>query len=95
MFKTRTRANVARTITISIPADLVKQARALAKQESRSLSELFREAFRTYRAQRMDEALKRIQAAGQARKHLGYTPEEVERLVHEVRAERITRDRTR
>ncbi len=95
MSQTKTRANVARTITISIPADLVKQARALAKQESRSLSELFREAFRTYRARRMDEALQRIQAAGQARKHLDHTRDEVERLVHEVRAERITRDGTR
>ena len=91
----RTRANVARTLTISIPADLVKQARELAKQESRSLSELFREAFRTYRSQRIDEALKRIQAAGKNRNHLGYSAADVERLVHEGRAQRTTHRKMR
>jgi len=91
----RTRAIVARTLTISIPADLVKQARQLAKQESRSLSELFREAFRTYRAQRIDEALRRIQTAGKGRNHLGYASADVERLVHEGRAQRTAHRKTR
>jgi predicted DNA-binding protein len=40
-----------RVYTISLPAELAQKAEALAKRDSRSMSELFREAFRTYYAQ--------------------------------------------
>jgi len=40
-----------RVYTISLPPELAKKAEALAKRDSRSMSELFREAFRTYYAQ--------------------------------------------
>jgi metal-responsive CopG/Arc/MetJ family transcriptional regulator len=38
-----------KTITVSFPVELAEQAEQLAKTESRTMSELFREAFRTYR----------------------------------------------
>ena len=38
-----------KTITVSFPVELAKQAEHLAKTESRTMRELFREVFRTYR----------------------------------------------
>lgn len=77
-----------RTFTISFPSDLAKQVEQLAQQESRTTSELFREAFRTYRAQQLRKVFAEFNALGRKDKHKGYTPEDVERLVHEVRAEK-------
>ena len=83
-----------RVFTISFPEDLAQQVDQVAKQESRNISELFREAFRSYRMEkirkRMDEDLK---YAKQRNVH-GYTSDDVERLVDEVRAEEY-RKRTR
>jgi metal-responsive CopG/Arc/MetJ family transcriptional regulator len=46
--------------TISLPPDMAEQVVAAAKAESRTISELFREAFRTYRAQRIQTLLKTV-----------------------------------
>ena len=71
--------------TISLPPDLAAQVVEVAKAESRTISELFREAFRSYRAQRIRELLEASEREGRRRNHRGYTPEDVETLVHEVR----------
>lgn len=42
-----------RTITISLPAELSKEVERVAKAEHRTVSELFREAFRQYEARRI------------------------------------------
>ena len=76
-----------RQFTISLPPDMAEQVVAAAKAESRTISELFRAAFRTYRAQRIQTLLNASQAEGRRRKHQGYTQDDVERLIHEVRAE--------
>lgn len=80
-----------RQFTISLPPDMADQVLAAAKAESRTISELFREAFRSYRAQRIQALLNTSQAAGRRRKHQGYATDDVERLVHEVRAESRSR----
>jgi predicted transcriptional regulator len=82
------RAGTSRTFTISFPPDLADQVDRLAKKESRTTSELFREAFRAYRAEQLRSILEESNAEGRARGHNGYGPEDVERLVDEVRAER-------
>ena len=41
-----------RTITISLPMAMGKEIETLAKEEHRTVSELIREVFRQYRAQR-------------------------------------------
>jgi len=51
----RTRAS--RVFTISFPEELAKQVVAVANEESRTISELFREAFRTYRVERAQRKL--------------------------------------
>jgi hypothetical protein len=66
---------------------MAEQVMAAAKAESRTISELFREAFRTYRAHRVRTLLEASQQEGRVGGHQGYTPDDVERLVGEVRAE--------
>lgn len=80
-----------RQFTISLPPDLACQVTAIAKAESRTISELFREAFRTYRAGRVRALLDASQEAGRRTRHLGYGPEDVERLIHETRKRKSPR----
>lgn len=84
-----------RTFTISFPSDLASQVEQLAEQESRTTSELFREAFRTYRAQQLRKVFTEFNEVGRKDKHKGYTPEDVERLIQEVRAEKTPGRRSR
>jgi metal-responsive CopG/Arc/MetJ family transcriptional regulator len=78
----------AKTISITLPPDLLVKAQAIAQREHRTISELFREALQSY--MRVDpewEALlRRTRASGQA---LGITSEaDVERLSDEFRHEK-------
>ena len=43
-------ARKSKVYTISLPPELARRAEALAQRDSRTMSELFREAFRTYSA---------------------------------------------
>jgi hypothetical protein len=62
-------------------------AEFLAKHENRTMSELFREAFRVYHASRIDFIMDETAKYAATRNPHGYTEDDVERLVHEVRAE--------
>lgn len=66
--------------SITMPPEMGKQAEALAKRESRSMSELMREAFRRYQLQ---EAERRLLADPARSKHLA----ELRRVVAELRQE--------
>ena len=76
-----------RVFTISFPEDLACQVEQVAKQESRNISELFREAFRSYRFERMrrNAAISRSAAAANATHR--HRQDEVEGFVDEVRSE--------
>ena len=76
-----------KTITVSFPVELAEQAEQLARTESRTMSELFREAFRTYRAAAVRKRLAAGKAYAQGRAPHRYTESDVERLVDETRAE--------
>ena len=78
-----------RTLSVTLPPDMLKRAQSIAKKESRTMSELIREALRHYE-RRSDlsgawwddvNAYGRAQAARQ-----GIREQDVDRLVHEVRA---------
>lgn len=84
-----------RQFTISLPPELAEQVTATAKAESRTISELFREAFRSYRAGRVRTLLDASQQAGRRKRHMGYTPDDVERLIHETREEEARPQRKR
>ena len=76
-----------KTITVSFPLELAEQAEQLAKTESRTMSELFREAFRTYRIAAARKRLAAGNAYAQGRTADRYTEADVERLVDETRFE--------
>ena len=81
------RSRASRVFTISFPEDLATQVEEIARQESRNISELFREAFRTYRLERIQRKLATTRAAVAARTGPRYTEDDVEELVDEIRTE--------
>lgn len=83
------RIRTSRVFTISFPEELAKQVVAVADEESRNISELFREAFRTYRIERAHNKLETIRAAVAAHGPSRYTEDDVESLVDEIRSERF------
>ncbi len=76
-----------KTYTISLPPDLALKAESLAKQESRSMSELFREAFRSYCNRRTQEAFEEAAIYAATLNPHGYTEADIPRLIREVREE--------
>jgi predicted DNA-binding protein len=81
--------------TISLPPELAQRAEALAQRDSRTMSELFREAFRTYSAQQARRTLDELGEYAAARNPEGYAEADVPRLIREVRAEKPRRRRVR
>ena len=75
-----------RILSLSFPPDLVREAERVAKEEGRTKSELFREAFRRYVEERRWRGLQRY-GASRARR-LGVTEADVERTVREFRRSR-------
>jgi hypothetical protein len=82
-----TQSTTRRTFTVSFPAKLAEQVERMAEDESRTMSELFREAFRAYRLQKFELALAKFRSADNDTNPHGYGPDDVVRLVREVRAE--------
>jgi CopG family transcriptional regulator / antitoxin EndoAI len=75
------------TINLSIPRDLLERADREAKKESRSRSELMREALRKYLEDRA--SLDNLLAYTHAHvKKLGLVPEDVEAIIQEDRKAR-------
>jgi CopG family transcriptional regulator/antitoxin EndoAI len=73
-----------RVYTISLPAELAQKAEALARRDSRTMSELFRDAFRTYYAEESRRTLEEIGEYAASR-NPGYTQADVPRVIAEVR----------
>lgn len=79
---------VAKTVSITLPPDLLEKAQEVAQREHRTMSELFREALRRYMTTdpEWESLLRRTRAAGEA---LGIASEsDVERLSDEFRREK-------
>jgi len=75
----------AKTVSITLPPELLAKAQAVAERESRTMSELFREALRRYMTAdpEWDGLLRRTRAKGAA---LGIGSEaDVERMSDEYR----------
>jgi metal-responsive CopG/Arc/MetJ family transcriptional regulator len=82
-----------RVFTISFPEDLAQQVEKVAQEESRTISELFREAFRTYRVDRAHRSLEKTRAEVHARGPQRYTEEDIEGIVDEIRSEMYSQRR--
>jgi len=76
------------TLSVTLPPEMLRRARNLAKKESRTMSELIREALRHYeRRSWWDE----VNAYGRTQaRRAGIEEGDVERLIHEERANRRT-----
>lgn len=75
-----------KAISITLPEPMLDSAKARAKKENRTMSELVREALRRYEA---SQWLAEMQRYGQERAAaVGVTEEDVDRVVHEVRSDR-------
>jgi len=78
-----------KTLSITIPPEMLTRAEALARRESRTMSELVREALRYYERQRWWEE---TNAYGRARaKALGIRERDVAGLIHEERQDKRRR----
>ncbi|HEV2991457.1 MAG TPA: ribbon-helix-helix protein, CopG family [Candidatus Angelobacter sp.] len=80
------RSRSSRVFTISFPERLAREVDQVAKEESRNLSELFREAFRTYRAERIRQRLIIDRQYAQSRNSREYRKADVEHFVDEARS---------
>jgi metal-responsive CopG/Arc/MetJ family transcriptional regulator len=87
----KSKPRTSRVFTISFPEELAKQVVSVAEEESRNISELFREAFRNYRMERIHRKLEKFRAAAASRGTVQYTEQDVEALVDEIRAENYAR----
>ena len=88
-------ARKSKVYTISLPPELAQKAEALAQRDSRTMSELFREAFRTYSAQQARTTLNELGEYAAGRNPKSYTEADVPRLIQEVRAEKPRRRKVR
>ena len=75
-----------KTYTISLPPELASKAEFLARRDSRSMSELFREAFRNYYAQQSRLTLEEANRYAASRNPSGFSEEDIPALIREVRA---------
>ena len=87
-------ARKSKVYTISLPPELAQKAEALAQRDSRTMSELFREAFRTYSAQQARRTMDELGEYAEGRNPKGYTEADVPRLIQQVRTEKPSRRRT-
>jgi Arc/MetJ-type ribon-helix-helix transcriptional regulator len=76
-----------KVLSITLPEPMLDSARKRAKKENRTMSELVREALRRYEA---SQWLSEVRAYGQERAMAAgiLTEEDVDRVIHEARAER-------
>ncbi|HEX4004903.1 MAG TPA: ribbon-helix-helix protein, CopG family [Acidobacteriaceae bacterium] len=87
--KSRPAKRRSRVYSISLPPDLAARAEAIAKAESRTMSEVFRDAFRVCLRDRdrVRNMFDEIREYVKTLPPTPYTEEDVPRLIKEVRAE--------
>jgi len=76
-----------RVFTISMPPEMAQAAETMAKHQRRTMSELMREAFRTYQKDEISRFFDEMGEYAKTRNPYGYTEEDIPRLIEEVRAE--------
>jgi predicted DNA-binding protein len=79
-----------KVFTISMPPEMAAAAERLARRENRTVSELFREAFRAYDERQVGKFIDEMGEYARTRNLQGYTEADIPRLIDEVRAEMRT-----
>jgi predicted DNA-binding protein len=82
-----TASRISKTYTISLPPELASKAEFLARRDSRTMSELFREAFRIYYTQQARQTLEEINQYAVTRNPKAYTESDIPQLIREVRVD--------
>jgi predicted transcriptional regulator len=73
-----------KTLSVTLPPDMLKRAQSIPKKESRTMSELIREALRYYERRSFWDD---VNAYGRSKAdRQGIREQDVDRLVHELRA---------
>lgn len=73
----------AKIISLSLPPDMEKDAQRVSKEERRSISEVFREAFRQYMASRDLSDLRK--KGKKVAKKMRLSPDKVDKIVYDSR----------
>lgn len=69
-------------LSLSLPPDMAREYRALAKARGESASKLFREIYSSWRRERLQDELKSLQRYGAKRAaEYGIVEKDIERLV--------------
>ncbi|MBS1960393.1 MAG: CopG family transcriptional regulator [Bdellovibrionales bacterium] len=72
-----------KVVSVSLPPDMTKEVQELAKEERRSVSEVIREAFRQYAANKALQDVRK--SARKAAKAKGIKASDIDRIVQEGR----------
>lgn len=73
----------AQVVSISLPPDMINEVQEVAEEERRSVSEVIREAFRRYAAERALDAVRK--EGRKAAKKMKLKPDDIPRIVREGR----------
>ncbi len=73
----------ARVVSISLPPDMIDEVQEIAEEERRSVSEIIRESFRRYAAERALDAVRK--EGRKAVKRMKLKPDDIPRIVREGR----------
>jgi Arc/MetJ-type ribon-helix-helix transcriptional regulator len=73
-------------VSVSLPPDMTKEVQEMAQEERRSVSEVLREAFRQYAANKALLDVRKF--ARKAAKKKNIKAEDIDRIVHEGRDRR-------
>jgi len=73
-------------MTISLPPQMAREYRQIAREKGETASELFREMFLFYKQQKLKQELYEFQEYGAGKvSEMGISEEEIERLIFEGR----------
>jgi hypothetical protein len=76
------RARHSEIITISVPPEVARAYKSIARGKGESASALFREMFKEYQKEQLENGLQKMQAYGSSRaRDKGITEKDIERLV--------------
>lgn len=78
---------ISRTLTVSLPPQVMKEVERLAKEQHKTKSELFRDMLRVYEDYMDERRFSRLKRIGRetAQRFNVTSEEDVERIVHEAR----------
>jgi hypothetical protein len=73
-------------MTISVPPDIARECREIAKAKGETISQLFRDMFLSYKQEKLKDEFYALQRYGARKaKELKFTEKDIERMIFEGR----------